>query len=139
MKNKLKNPPLPKVADYLNAQIKIANSVGIRQKDIATAMGYAKPNIITMFKQGLTKLPIEKVGPTAKVLGVDPVHLLKIVMHDYMSATYEAVVKIFGQEPLTEHEQEIVETIRLMSCGKNLEMRTGESKDKLAEFVASLT
>lgn len=139
MKVKLKSPSLPKVAEYLNAQIQIVSTVGVRQKDIAAAMGYSKPNIITMFKQGLTKIPIEKVGPLAKVLGIDPIHLLKITMNDYMPDTYTAVLQMFGQEPLTEHEQEIVAAIRALSGGQNLEMRTGESKDKLAEFVGTLS
>jgi hypothetical protein len=136
LKVKLKSPPLPKVAEYLNAQIHLS---GLKQKDISTALGYTKPNIITMFKQGLTKLPIEKVGPLARALGLDPIYLLRITMNDYMPDTYAAVIKMFGQEPATEHEQDIIAAIREMSGGKNLEMRTPESEAKLAEFVATLS
>lgn len=130
---------LPKLAEYLNAQINVAVLSGIRQKDIATAMGYTRPNIVTMFKQGLTKLPIEKVGPLAGVLGIDPVYLLRIVMNDYMPETYDAVTRIFGGEPITEHEREIVAMIRVLSGGTNPDVRTGEAKDKLAEFVKALS
>ena len=126
---------LPKVAEYLDAQINLS---GLKQKDIATALGYTKPNIVTMFKQGLTKLPIEKVGPFAKVLGVDPVHLLRIVMNDYMPDTYNAVVKMLGQEPITEHELAIVTAIRELTGGKNLEMRSEKSKQQLKAFADTL-
>ena len=126
---------LPKVAEYLDAQINLS---GLKQKDIATALGYTKPNIVTMFKQGLTKLPIEKVGPFAKVLGVDPVHLLRIVMNDYMPDTYNAVVKMLGQEPITEHELAIVTAIRELTGGKNLEMRSDKSKQQLKAFADTL-
>ena len=126
---------LPKVAEYLDAQINLS---GLKQKDISTALGYTKPNIVTMFKQGLTKLPIEKVGPFAKVLGVDPVHLLRIVMNDYMPDTYNAVVKMLGQEPITEHELAIVTAIRELTGGKNLEMRSDKSKQQLKAFADTL-
>ena len=126
---------LPKVAEYLDAQINLS---GLKQKDIATALGYTKPNIVTMFKQGLTKLPIEKVGPFANVLGVDPVHLLRIVMNDYMPDTYNAVVKMLGQEPITEHELAIVTAIRELTGGKNLEMRSEKSKQQLKAFADTL-
>ena len=126
---------LPKVAEYLDAQINLS---GLKQKDIATALGYTKPNIVTMFKQGLTKLPIEKVGPFANVLGVDPVHLLRIVMNDYMPDTYNAVVKMLGQEPITEHELAIVTAIRALTGGKNLEMRSEKSKQQLKAFADTL-
>lgn len=125
---------LPKVAQYLTAQIQIS---GLKQKDIADALGYTKPNIITMFKQGLTKLPIEKVGALAKVLGVDPVYLLRIVMNDYMPGTYNALISIFGQEPITENEREIIATIRLMSGGSNPELNDN-ARQKLSEFVQSM-
>ena len=126
---------LPKVAEYLDAQINLS---GLKQKDISTALGYTKPNIVTMFKQGLTKLPIEKVGPFANVLGVDPVHLLRIVMNDYMPDTYNAIVKMLGQEPITEHELAIVTAIRELTGGKNLEMRSDKSKQQLKAFADTL-
>lgn len=126
---------LPKVAQYLTAQIQIS---GLKQKDIADALGYTKPNIITMFKQGLTKLPIEKVGPLAKVLGVDAVYLLRIVMNDYMPDTYLAIIQIFGQEPITENERHIISAIRLMSGGRDPALETDESRTLLSQFVKSL-
>ncbi|CAB4122241.1 HTH_XRE domain containing protein [uncultured Caudovirales phage] len=126
---------LPKVPQYLSAQIQIS---GLKQKDIADALGYTKPNIITMFKQGLTKVPIEKVGALAKVLGVDAVYLLRIVMNDYMPGTYNAVTTIFGQEPITDNEKKIITKIRALSNGTNPALSTEHSERKLEEFVQSL-
>jgi predicted XRE-type DNA-binding protein len=126
---------LPKVAQYLTAQIQIS---GLKQKDIADALGYTKPNIITMFKQGLTKLPIEKVGVAAKALGVDPVYLMRVVMNDYMPGTYNAIVSVFGQEPLSQNELAIINEVRKLSNGADPAMDTEFSKNKLAEFVTSL-
>ena len=67
------NKPKMTVAQYLNTKI---NESGKTQKEIATEIGYDSPNVITMFKQGLTKLPMNTIGPIARALEVDPVYLL---------------------------------------------------------------
>jgi len=48
------------VAEYLNQQIALS---GVPQTEIAEKLGYDKPNIITMFKQGKTKIPMNKIAP----------------------------------------------------------------------------
>ena len=39
------------VAAYINMQIAVS---GVQQTEIAAALGYSKPNVITMIKQGKT-------------------------------------------------------------------------------------
>jgi hypothetical protein len=53
------------------------------QKQIAAQLGYEKPNIITMFKQGSTRLPIGKVAPLARITGGDPVELIRLWLEEY--------------------------------------------------------
>ena len=60
------------VAEFIAAQIAMSDKT---QREIALALGYDKPNIITMFKQGLTKIPLNKVAPLARVGG-------KLFRHD---------------------------------------------------------
>jgi hypothetical protein len=52
------------------------------QCEIARALGYDNANIITLFKQGKTRVPQDKVVPLALVLGQDPGALL----HHWFSA-----------------------------------------------------
>ena len=59
------------VAEYLTQQIAVS---GVSQKNLADQLGYDKPNIITMFKQGKTKVPLNKIAPIAKILGIDRVN-----------------------------------------------------------------
>lgn len=47
-----------------------------KQWEIARDVGYEKPNIITMFKQGVSRVPVEKVAPFAISLGADLAELL---------------------------------------------------------------
>jgi len=48
------------VAQYLTMKI---DESGKTQREIATEVGYDAANVITMFKQGSTKLPLNTVGP----------------------------------------------------------------------------
>ena len=102
------------VAEYLTRKI---DESGKTQKDIATEIGYDNPNIITMFKQGLTKLPLTTVGPIAEALDVDPAHLLRLVMNEYFPDTYRALEDCLGTMVLTEHERALIEAYRL--CTKD--------------------
>ncbi len=51
------------VAEFLTHAI---THSGKTQKLIADELGYDNPNIITMFKQGSSPVPLKKVGPLAK-------------------------------------------------------------------------
>lgn len=68
------------VAQYLSGAIGIS---GKTQRQIAQEIGYENPNVITMFKQGKTRLPVYKVPVVASSLGVDPTDLLRIVLSEY--------------------------------------------------------
>ena len=121
------------VAEYINWQIQIC---GKSQKQIATEAGFEKPNIITMFKQGQTKIPIEKIGRLAEAIEVDAVYLYKLCMQEYQPDTWREIQKMFNQPILTENEVEIIEAIR--SCNvANPKIRTDEDRIRLAEVINS--
>jgi transcriptional regulator with XRE-family HTH domain len=102
------------VAKYLEQQIAMSEK---SQKEIAEACGYDKPNIITMLKQGSTKLPINKVGPMAKALGVDPKHLLSLVLQEYMPETWESLQSIVGESLVSADELRLMKKIRKITAG----------------------
>lgn len=85
------------VAKLLEQQIAISDK---SQKEIAEIIGYTKPNIMTMFKTGRTKLPINKVGALAKALNLDSAYLLKLVLSEYSPETWDAIEGILGEEKL---------------------------------------
>lgn len=122
------------VADYLAWQITLC---GKSQLEIAAEAGFEKPNIITMIKQGKTKLPLGKVGKFAKAIGVDPLHLLKLCMSEYMEDTWKEVETIIGQPVLTKNEMEVIEIMR--GCNvSNPKVRTDEERIKLTELFDEL-
>ena len=68
------------VARFITARIEAS---GYSQKDIATLSGFERPNIITMIKQGKTRLPLDKIGPMANALETDATQLLKMCLEEY--------------------------------------------------------
>jgi transcriptional regulator with XRE-family HTH domain len=89
----------------------LVDSSTFTQREIAKSIGFDKPNMITMLKQGLTKIPIDKIPAIAKLFGIDAAEFLKQAMIEYEPKKYEAIVKIIG-EPIPEYEMEILKVIR---------------------------
>jgi DNA-binding transcriptional regulator YdaS (Cro superfamily) len=59
---------------------------GKSQKELANLLGYHNANVITMFKQGSTRIPANKVVPLARAAGVLPGPLLRAWFRAYMPA-----------------------------------------------------
>jgi transcriptional regulator with XRE-family HTH domain len=98
------------VAQYLTAQIAIC---GKSQLQIATESGFPKPNMITMLKQGKSKLPFARLGDVATSLGVDPLYLYKLAMNEYDPEAWAVIEPIISKQIiLTDNEIELIKLIR---------------------------
>ena len=93
---------------YLSRLLEISDKT---QRKIAEECGYANPNIISMFKKGHTKVPVERVPAMAKALGVDPADMLRRAMRDTMPNVLQTVEDVVG-DILTGNERKILEVIR---------------------------
>lgn len=123
------------VAEYLTAQIDLS---GKTQLQIARECGFDKPNIITMFKQGKSKLPISRIGRMAKALGVDPLHLFNLAMSEYEPDTWPVIQQEILKQPLlTQNEIEIVELVRSANV-VNPKVRTADERKRLLTAINSL-
>ena len=69
------------VAKFIGQQIERSERL---QEDIATDCGFVNPNMISMIKNGVTKLPLAKIGVLAKALDIEPAYLLRLAMLEYM-------------------------------------------------------
>ena len=117
------------VAQFLTTTLA---TCGKAQKDVAQEMGYENPNIITMFKQGLTKVPLGKVGNLAKALDVDPVFLFRLVMQEYSPETLIAIEEIFESSILTGNERELIAAYRKATHGTDASAVIADAKDVIA-------
>jgi hypothetical protein len=69
-------------------------TTGKLQKDIAAKVGFENANMITMIKQGKARLPLDKVGPMALALEIDPLYLLQLCMEEYQPTTWKAIAPL---------------------------------------------
>jgi hypothetical protein len=81
------------------------------QRAIGAEIGYGNSNIITMFKQGLTRVPIAVAPKLAQALGIDPIHFLRMCMNEYMPETLVAIEETLGALP-TRNESRVLEILR---------------------------
>ncbi len=123
------------VADYITAQISLC---GKSQIEIAQQAGFEKPNIITMIKQGKTKLPLDKIGTFAKAIEVDPIFLLRMCLNEYQPKLADEIQSIFGQPILSHSEMEILDLIRQSNLN-NPTIRTEEDRLRLLEVINSFS
>lgn len=109
------------LAKFISKQIDIQASMGKNQREIAAEVGYEKPNMISMFKRGETKIPLEKIPVLAKALNVDPAYLFKLAIQQYWPNIGSAIAEIFGTV-LTRSETKLIELVRQVAEGAEVEM-----------------
>lgn len=95
---------------FLNKQITAISGVK-SQREIAAEAGYDKPNILSMIKNGDTKLPLDKVPALAKALGVDPKHLFRLTIEQHHPEVARVAHEIFGNV-VTDNEMALVRMFR---------------------------
>lgn len=121
-------PPLfSPFAAYITEKIEKSDKTQI---EIAHELGYDKPNIITMFKHGATKVPVAKVPALARALGLDPAHLLRLALSEYSPEILEAIESSFGWL-VAEDEYQLLKQVRTLTGGDPAAMK-GEPKPYVA-------
>lgn len=69
----------------------------ITQAEIATKAGFANANMLTMMKQGVSKVPLDRVPQLAAALEVDPRYLFRLAIEQDGFETRKTVIEdIFG-------------------------------------------
>jgi transcriptional regulator with XRE-family HTH domain len=124
LEKKMKAVHRPKVAEFITRMIKERD---ISQSEIAKACSWPKANMVTMIKQGKSKLPIDKIGPLARILRVEPVYLFWLTLQEYMPETLTAIEFSLRGVMLTGHERDIIDTYRDLTHGidQDVELHVG--------------
>jgi transcriptional regulator with XRE-family HTH domain len=124
------------VAKYLDKQIDALKGVKT-QREIALEAGYDKPNIISMFKRGEAKVPLDKIPALAKALHVDPTHLFRLALQQYWPNLGEAIETVFGRIA-TPNEEEILLKPWRAATGNLDPKQTVETMAAMAVFLNML-
>lgn len=82
------------------------------QKEIAEQAGFPKPNIIVMFKQGTTKVPLDRVADLAKALEVEPGFLFSLALEQLYGEGSNPIAKIFNDIIPTKGEAALIKALR---------------------------
>lgn len=125
--------PQMSVAQFLSGAISLS---GKTQRTIAEDLGYDNPNILTLFKQGKTKLPINKVPAMANSLGVDPVKLIRLVMREYMPDTWDVLDGLIGASLVSDEERALLKVVDKATGGLGFDP---EDKDLENDIRAAFT
>jgi len=87
------------------------------QAEIASAAGFVNPNMITMLKQGTSKLPLDRVPAMAAALDVDPRYLFLLALDQGGNESVRsAVEQVFGAV-VSENEARWLAALRDASDG----------------------
>src|ERR1700744_422031 len=74
------------------------------QREIAVEAGFARPNVISMLKSGLIKVPLDRIPALARAIEADPAHLFRLGMRDIWPELAPLVDTIFGRQMASRHE-----------------------------------
>lgn len=122
------------VAEYVSLQLRLC---GKDQTEVAQEVGFNKPNVLTMIKQGKTKVPLERIGPLAKAMGVDPVFFFRMVVNEYLPTLMPIIEGIFNAPIISQNELEFIDVVRSAKV-INPKLRTEEERRQLRKFVDTL-
>ena len=112
----------------------IAHS-GLTQCEIARLAGFKKPNMLTMMKQGRTKVPIPRIPALARACGVEPLPLLDSAMHEYMPDVWTVVRSVRGM-PVNDDELVLLRAYRAVTCMTPLKITPSVEEEIVGVFEA---
>jgi transcriptional regulator with XRE-family HTH domain len=98
----------------------IRNS-SLTQSEIAARAGFAKPNVLSMMKLGLTKVPLTRIPGLAGALGVDRTVFLEIALAEYHPEVHEILTEVLGL-PLDPDEEDLVALFRMANLDGNIRL-----------------
>jgi len=78
------------------------------QDEIAELTGFARSNVLTMIKQGRTKMPLDKIEAFSKACGCGPEKLMRTALKEYQPAVAKLISEIY-KFPLFEGADEIIQ------------------------------
>lgn len=93
------------------------DEAGLRNYELAEKIGYASPNVVAMLRSGNMSFPLNKVGVTAKALGIDPTFFLTKVLESRNPELLDVLQEILGNKMVTEMESKLLAFIRKQADG----------------------
>jgi hypothetical protein len=110
--------------------------LGITDEQLALALGYDSPTVVNMLKQGMIKMPVQKISALALALSLDPAHLLRLHLSECMPDVLAAVDSLLAAPTLTANEKELIESYRRLTKGQDVRPVVVDGNSVVALIVA---
>lgn len=113
------------------------------QRQIAAEAGFNRPNIISMLKNGESKVPLDRVPALARALETDMRHLFRLALEQHFRGAEisAAIAEVFGNV-VSNNEMQWVELIRDISNNSDpmpTETMKAEVRDVLSRHFERTT
>jgi hypothetical protein len=130
--------PQVTVAEFLSQHLELCSRT---QREVALACGYRNPNIITMFKKGATKVPMDVAPALAVAIGVEPLAFVRLAMQQYLPATWATIESVLEHpHPVTKAEAALLQAVRDAAGGRPINMTCTSNllslRDAVRECIA---
>lgn len=66
------------------------------QREIAAEIGYDNGNILSMYKRGEAKIPLDKIPAMSDALKIDPALMFRLALEQWWEGKERTIAKIFG-------------------------------------------
>lgn len=110
------------------------NEAEMTQSELARRLGYDNANIITLFKKGNTRVPLDKVVRIANILSLDPAELLREWFMAYDPEAFDSIESVMGGPFLTHAERSWVRGLRrFLETPPIFDHRWGDALAKLVK------
>lgn len=103
-----------RIVKFIDARLEELKLGGKTASDVAREAGYQHPNIVSMFRTGKTKVPLDKVMELARAMEVDPAILLGLALEQFWPKEAKGVSELLNRI-VTANEFAIIEHIRSAS------------------------
>jgi hypothetical protein len=107
------------VRELIATQTELLN---IKNPELASALGYPNPSIVSMLKNGTMKLPMDKLGAAARTLKLDPIFLAQLWDAENGFNLIGFIESVRGQVALTENEHRMILAMRGVNRGMDVDM-----------------
>lgn len=123
-----------KVADFIREAIDRSPKT---QTEISAEAGFPRSSVLSMIKQGQTKMPLARIPQMAAALDVDPLAFFRLALGEYMPELLQICDQMYGQAELDDFERDLLAQLRARQGGERLR-ETPQFQQALARFLADI-
>lgn len=114
------------IADYVAFHIDASPK---NRAEIAAEAGFAKPNVLSMIRTGVMKVPLTAIGKLAKSLGIDQGNFMRRCLSEYSPELLDVIEETTGGI-LSTNERKMLELYRSATKGTDPAFNTkGQEND----------